>query len=164
MTGRKSAPALGGFKSYYSSGGDSENVQSGKSRIDFFPHSVHPHFLLIARMIAAQMETSVWFCAKPPMSHSILCTRPLWVAPSWTRCATTDLGDAMTAAPSSVTPVTIPIMIWTKILPSAGWASQVTANIPIVIDTCANIFVQPMATQGRARKAAGMCNVVAVVC
>ena len=35
LTGRNSAPALGGHKSYYSPGKDSENVESGKS-IDFF--------------------------------------------------------------------------------------------------------------------------------
>ena len=40
LTGRSSAPALGGHKSYYSPGKDSENVESGKSiqffRIEFF--------------------------------------------------------------------------------------------------------------------------------
>ena len=36
LTGRKSAPALGGHKSYYGSGGDSDNVESGKSSIEFF--------------------------------------------------------------------------------------------------------------------------------
>ena len=60
-----------------------------------------------------------------------------------------DLGDAMTAAPSSVTPVMITIMIRMN-LPSAGGASQVTANITIVIDTYADIFVQPISTLGRA--------------
>ena len=36
MSGRKSAPVLSGFKSYYSSGCDSDNVESGMSRLDFF--------------------------------------------------------------------------------------------------------------------------------
>ena len=72
LTGRKSAPALGGFKSCYSSSGDSENVESGKSRTDFFSHSLavqyrDPHFLLIA----AQMETIVWICAQPPLPAAI---------------------------------------------------------------------------------------------
>jgi hypothetical protein len=35
MCGRNSGPSLGGFKSYYSSGGDSETVQSGMSLPDF---------------------------------------------------------------------------------------------------------------------------------
>ena len=34
--GHKSAPVTGGFKYYYSSWGDSDNVDSGKSSIDFF--------------------------------------------------------------------------------------------------------------------------------
>ena len=36
LTGRSSAPALGGHKSYYSPGKDSENVESGKSIQYFF--------------------------------------------------------------------------------------------------------------------------------
>ena len=52
-------------------------------------------------------------------------------------------------------------MIRTTNLPSAGWASLVRANISTVINTCADIFVQLISTQGRA---AQMCNVVAVVC
>ena len=53
----------------------------------------------------------------------IVCRHRLWVVPLWTCCASRVLGDAMTAVPSSVTPVTIPIMIQIKILPSAGLAS-----------------------------------------
>ena len=112
-------------------------MESGKSSIEFFVFST-PSLL----PLAALMETRVWFGAKPRASHSVLCTRLLWVAPSWTCCATTDLGDVMNAAPSSVTPVTIPTMIRIKILPSAGWGNQVTSNICIVIDTCADIVVQ----------------------
>ena len=36
MSGRKSAPVLGGFKSYYSSGRDSKNVGSCMSSLDFY--------------------------------------------------------------------------------------------------------------------------------
>ena len=60
-----------------------------------------------------------------------------------------DLGDAMTAANSSGTPVTIRRMILTTNLPSAGWASQVTANISIVIDTSADIFVQLLSARAK---------------
>ena len=60
LTGRKSAPALRGHKSYYGSGGDSDNVESGKSRIEFFFFSTRSLLPL-----AAQMETRVWFGAKP---------------------------------------------------------------------------------------------------
>ena len=49
---------------------------------------IPPHFLLIA----AQMETIVWFCAQPQLSHSILCTRQLWAASLWTSCVARDLG------------------------------------------------------------------------
>ena len=95
------------------------------------------------------MEIRIWFGAKPPMSHSILCTRLFWVAPSWTCCATTDLGDAMNAAPSSATPVTIPIMIRIKNQPSAGWGNQVTANLCIVIGKCADTVVQLLSMPGQ---------------
>ena len=83
LTGCKSAPGLGGHKSYYGSGGDSDNVESGKSSIEFFVFST-PSLL----PLAALMETRVWFGAKPRASHSVLCTRLSWVAPSWTCCAT----------------------------------------------------------------------------
>ena len=100
------------------------------------------------------MEIRIWFGAKPPMSHSILCTRLLWVAPSWTCCATTDLGDAMNAAPSSATPVTIPIMIRIKNQPSAGWGNrnrgnQVTANICVVLGNCTDTVVQLLSMPGQ---------------
>ena len=115
-----------------------------------FSHSVNPH----VHLNAAQMEIRIWFGAKPPMSHSILCTRLLWVAPSWTCCATTDLGDVLNAAPSSATPVTIPIMIRITNLPSAGWGNrnrenQVTANICVVLGKCTDTVVQLLSMPGQ---------------
>ena len=75
--------------------------------------------------MAAQMENIVVFSAQPPMSLAILYTLQLRGVLLWTCCATRDYGDAKTTVPSAVTQVTIPKMIWIKILPRAGWASKV---------------------------------------
>ena len=68
---------------------------------------MHIPYLLL---IDAQMETNVWFGAHPQKLRLILCTHQLREVPLWTSCAARDNSDAMTAAPSSVTPVTTLIM------------------------------------------------------
>ena len=72
----------------------------------------------------ALVSRLVWK-GKPRVSLAILCTLQLWVVPLWASCATRDYGDAKTTVPSAVTQVTIPKMIWIKILPRAGRASKV---------------------------------------
>jgi hypothetical protein len=103
-TGRKSTPALGEFKSYYSSWGDSENVESGKSPIEKNSHLVQRPYHNLTHSRADGDQNVVW------------------VVSLWTCCPARDHSDAMAAAPSSVTPVTIPIMIL-RIMPSAWSAS-----------------------------------------
>ena len=104
--------------------------------------------------MAAQTETNVLPGAQPPLLHAILCRHRLWVVPLWTCCASRVLGDAMTAVPSSVTPVTIPRMIRITNQPSAGWGNrnrgnQVTANICVVLGKCTDTVVQLLSMPGQ---------------
>ena len=121
-------------------------MESGKGRIGFFEFFLTQYTLTSTSSPRRCRPVS---CSAQSLQCRIQYYARVRYGPSWTRDATRDLGDAETAAPSSVTPITTPIMI-RMILPSAGWAFQVTANISIVIDTCADIFVQLMSTQGQA--------------